>query len=241
MNPQYIYSGNSWAVRSFETTDGTETDFTNLALEWQIPYLDMAVKSQNNQQAIDRLERLQPHKINIPIIFVVSEPLMDVETTVLNTKKQGKEFLLTNSIHDFRNTLLQISLNQLNQLGVPVGLIGGHSDIMPEQITGYENISIIDSQWQQFLSDRSTNKIINGWGADIAKRIERNPHLINITPTTHLVDTISKQFVAWKEIEHHNLFTYCHPSRLGNELYAAHIKDKVIRFIKSNTGDYNTK
>jgi hypothetical protein len=83
----------------------------------------------------------------------------------------------------------------------------------------------------------SIKKIINGWGAEVAHRIMTNPQLTNITPSENVVDNIINHLDAWNHIEQHdtNLFTGCHPSRRGNELYAKYLKERVTNFIESNT------
>jgi hypothetical protein len=235
MIPKYIYAGPSWAARSYDTIEGTELDFTNLSMEWKISFHDISARGCNNCASITRIK---DYRGSLPIIMVLAEPLMDIDINRSKCDSAAcEEFLQCDDVEGYRRILMHDTLTQLNQLGRPVGLIGGHTDITDTQVLGFDNLTIIDSSWQQFLSDHSIQQPITGWGVDVAHRIFRNILFVNSKVSDAVLNAMDTQFAIWDALAkyHTPLFLGVHPNRKGTELYAAYLKDKVAIFITTNT------
>jgi len=58
-----IYIGPSWAARSFDTYDDTDTEITNIAKELKLEVIDLATPAHTNYKL---LKKLQSHLINNP-------------------------------------------------------------------------------------------------------------------------------------------------------------------------------
>lgn len=121
-----------------------------------------------------------------PIIWLTCEPLGDL---YYNSKKhdmswpyyQEDEILDDgSSVEDFVETLLcqgdwlksraklfDMSLKRMNDLGNPIGIIGSHCDIFPEQVEQYENLTVIEPSWQKHIAERcGITPLQNYIGAD---------------------------------------------------------------------------
>jgi len=239
MTCKYIYAGPSWAARSFDTLNGSESNFTNLAMQWGIPYYDISLCGRSNIVSLHHIRKaLQEQTISTPVIFILAEPLMDIDIIkVLVPIDACIELLQCADIHVFRNNLLHNFLIKLNQLDIPVGLIGGHTDVTDEQVATFKNLTVIDSSWQQFLSDRSIQQPILGWGAEVAHRIITHKRLSNIRASSNTLQPTLDQLALWDQLESYPtpLFTAYHPNCKGTVQYAAYLKSKVQYFINTNT------
>ena len=54
-----------------------------------------------------------------------------------------------------RNELLHVELKLMNDLGVPIGILGAHSDITYEDVIPYENLTVIEQSWQKILCNHA--------------------------------------------------------------------------------------
>jgi hypothetical protein len=136
-------------------------------------------------------------------------------------------------------TLEQQFYRRLNSLGIPVALIGAHTDVECES---FDNITVIHQSWQNFLGQRCGLNSFYGWPADVGHRWlqgivipERGPpeHFeLGTNPSPVVVDEIHKLFnVNWRILEKNKLFKGAHPTILGNQLFAQEIKQSVNNWL----------
>ena len=227
-----LYVGPSWATRSYDTPDGSESDYTNLYKELNLENFGiefLAFGGASNQHFIDYLTG--NYKTNFykkdydAIIWVYCEPLIEL-------KLQGKmqEFLESEDFWNMRLSANKKILDQLDQIGKPIALIGSHSDIVD---CNYKNITVIHPSWQKFLAEHAGIELkYGGWGAEVA-HMQLVTEYKDIKPSNNLVDAITEQFSAWRRLEYHRLFSWCHPNKKGNELFAKKIKNSLYSWINN--------
>ncbi len=213
------YTGPSWAVRSFdEPVERDRHGGTNLAKELGLDVVNLSQFGASNFQCYDIIKNY-PEKFDA-VLWVYCEPFVDVELEKLATVLSSENFW------DFRNTLNNNMLEKINNLGCPVGLIGGHSDITD---CNFDNISVIHQSWQKFLANRASVELNHGWGAERAHlAIIRND---NIKPSKTAVELISDTLKSWAQLEMYGVFRWVHPNTKGNQLFAKEIENSVKCFI----------
>lgn len=240
-----LYLGPSWAVQSFESTQGLEdTVKTNLAKELElINYTSLACYADSNLdqlQAAEQFMQQHPELAPFGIVFVTANSLQDGhKISGVSQVDFARAFLTsTDPIHTVKILERQF-YQQLNALGVPVALIGAHTDIECES---FDHITVIHPSWQNFLGQQCGLNSFYGWPADVAHRWlkgivipERGPpeHFeLGTDPSPAVVDEIHKLFNAnWITLEKNKLFKGAHPTILGNQLFAQEIKQSVNNWI----------
>ena len=213
-----LYVGPSWAVQNFEKLD-IENESTSLLQELKLSATNLASLGSSNWE---NLLQIQAQKNYDGVVWIYCEPILDIETFKVS---DISSFLQSEKFWQMRSQVNQITLEKINNLGCPVALIGAHSDIVDNN---YNNLYTIHHSWQKFLCEKINLNITQGWGAEIAHRwfMRRN-----IKPSYQLVDKITEVFAAWKQLEQQGLFWEVHPNRLGNEIFAKHIKQKLNNWI----------
>ena len=219
-----LYVGPSWAVTSFDASrPGYKIEPTSLFKELNLNAINLAKFSASNDDMVDAI--LNFNGPIIGIIWVYCEPL-------LNVCREDKVSVLNDpNFWNIRNKINDNILQRINDLNIPVGIIGAHSDIFN---CDYSNIEIIHSSWQQFLGNISTMEVENGWGAEILHRwlVYEFP---NSKISKEAVDMISVQFNTWTRLELNKLFYMTHPNRTGNILFANEIRSKINLFVSRLT------
>jgi len=240
-----LYLGSSWAVQSFETTTGVDDPVKiNLAQELGLTdYTMLAGFSETNQNQLDKAQQFMQHNPELApfrIVFVTANSLEDAyKTSSMSQVEFARDFLISEDPVNIVKDLEQQFYSQLNSLGIPVALIGAHTDVECES---YENITVIHSSWQNFLGQQCGLKSFYGWPADVAHRWlqgivipDRGPpeHFeLGTRPSKSVVDEIHKLFtINWKILEKNKLFKGPHPTILGNQLFAQEIKQSVNNWI----------
>jgi hypothetical protein len=240
-----LYLGPSWAVQSFESPGGEHDPVkTNLAQELELKdYTSLALYASSNfDQLALAQEFIQQHPELAPfrIVFVSANTLSDgPDLFNLSQVDFAKTFLLSNDPLDMIQSLEQQFYQHLNQLGVPVALIGAHTDVTCQS---HDNITVIHPSWQNFLVKHAGLNSVYGWAADVGHRwlqgivipeVGEPEHFeLGRDPSPAVVEEIHKIiFDTWMEIEKHKLFRSCHPSILGNQLFAKEIADSFNQWI----------
>ena len=233
---KYIYTGPSWANSSYPITDHS----TNLAREWGIPYIDMTQKGVGVLAQVQSIKKLNS---KLPIIWVYNEPILNLETI---TGISIDNFLQRSDWKDLWNECNQHCLSAIASLGVPVLLIGGHSDIVD---CNHSNITVACDSWQKWLAQQAGLTVDNGvvsvkmddggdflikhgWGAEIAHRYLHEHPAIN--PDPGLMNSVWDIFFFWKELEKANLFYEVHPNLQGNQLFAKFLLPTVTNFLQES-------
>lgn len=245
---KYIYAGPSWAVGSFPLT----AESTNLAQEWGFDHIDVSMCAASVSTTIKRVQQeLQSQKL--PVIWIYHEPLTSLDMV---TDMSFADFIQRSDWYNIRSQCNQQSLQLINNLGVPVLLIGAHSDIVD---CNFENITVGHHSWQKFLAESAglalTNNVINVapadggnyqltdcWGAEVVQRIihEYSDHT-EIIPNLSLVDATWNIYFFWDELTKKDYFFDVHPSKRGNIEFAKFLKTTVENFltIKDHYGQTN--
>lgn len=236
-----LYCGPSWAVQSFESTQGIDDIVkTNLAQELELTnYTSLALYSKsNNEQLQDAQEFMQQHTDLAPfrIIFVTANSLQDAhKTTGLSQIEFARLFLTSTEPMAIVKDLETKFYERLNALGVPVALIGAHTDV---SCTSHNNISVIHPSWQNFLAHHCGLNSFYGWPADIGHRWLQGIVIPDHGPPEHfdlgknpsatVVDEIHKLIhIVWPKMQDNKVFYGSHPNILGNQLFAQEIKQTV--------------
>ena len=240
-----LYLGPSWAVQSFESPGGEHDPVrTNLAQEVQLTdYTSPALHASSNTEQFNLAQEfMQQHPELAPfrIVFVSANTLKDgPEIFNLSQVEFARMFLTSNDPLDLIKGLESRFYKKLSSLGVPVALIGAHTDIT---CNSNNNITVIHPSWQNFLGAQCGLNSFYGWPADIAhgwlqgiiipKVGSPEQFDLGTKPSMTAVDEIHKIiFKTWMVIEKHKLFRCVHPNILGNRLFAKEIADSFNKWI----------
>ena len=224
-----IYIGPSWAERSFNTPDDTDTEITSIAKELDLDIVNLAQGGYSNRMLLQKLQSYlekNPQFKGSPIIWFYSEPFMDAWWY---ENCDGPTFLQSQDWMQIRSSTNQKILQEIGSLDHPVALIGSGSDIFD---CDQSNITVIHPSWQKFLASKCDARLDYGWGAEIAhKLIISNP---DIKPSHSIVDAITDTFNIWHKLEMNHLFQICHPNILGNKLFAKEIENPLINWLQKH-------
>ena len=240
-----LYLGPSWAVQSFESTHGLDDPVkTNLAQELELfDYTSLALYANSNLDQLQEAEAfMQQHPELAPfrIVFVMANSLQDgYKIAGVSQVDFARAFLTSEDPVGTIKTLEQQFYHRLNSLGIPVALIGAHTDVEYES---FDNITVIHPSWQNFLGQRCGLNSFYGWPADVGHRWLQGIVIPEYGPPEHfelgtnpspvVVDEIHKLFnVNWRILEKNKLFKGTHPTILGNQLFAQEIKQSVNNWI----------
>jgi hypothetical protein len=216
-----LYVGPSWANRSYDTVEGSETEYTSLLKELRIDATDLSKPGSSNMVCLDKINAYQG---NIDaILWVYCEPIADV----LHENK--KSLIESEDFWKIRKQINQDTLSMINQLDIPVGLIGAHSDIFD---CDHKNLTVIHDSWQKFLAKKVGVYLDKGWGAEVAHRYAMY-EFKDSKPSRAFVEYTSNTLQAWTKMELSGVFRGVHPNRKGNELFAQEIKNSVQSFINN--------
>ena len=150
-----LYLGPSWAVQSYESLHGDDDPVkTNLAAELKLTNFTSIARPNNtnlNQltaaiKFMDENPELAPFRI----LFVLSTSFDDAPGYYALSREQfANKFLVSTDPIGLIKDLEKIFYNKLNELDIPIGLIGAHTDVLDFNLK--ENITIIHPSWQNFL------------------------------------------------------------------------------------------
>lgn len=222
---KFIYTGPSWGELSYEPMEGFDVypNYTNLSLEWNLPCYNVAKRANNNYQCIDSVQALNK---DLPVVWVMCEPLVEI----LHNGPAQQEYLQSKNHLAFRQDLLHEQLTAMNNLGLPIGIVGAHSDIRQQDIDSFSNLSIIHPSWQNFLADYSGVESRNyNWGYEIAHVMFRV--FPDVKHDSQLIMDMYDGLEFWQQLENKKMFCDVHPNKLGNIKFAEHTKQSVIDFI----------
>ena len=231
----FVYTGPSWAASSFPLDGQT----TSLAKEWGFPCIN---QSRVATTILDQLKFI-PKNNTKPIVWVYGEPLFSYEeitgVSISDLIKRADWDVVRKQCNDF-------CLDAINALGVPVLIIGAHSDIVD---CNYNNITVAHPSWQRYLAEQANMVVHNNkifvemddgsnfiidicWGAEVLHRfMHEHPE---VTPSHEVTTAIWDIFFFWKELEKADLFFDVHPNYRGNKLFAEHLKPTVAKFLQEN-------
>jgi hypothetical protein len=223
---KFIYTGPSWAELSFEPLFQFTRwpNYTNLALEWELNCYNVSRCANSNYKCIDSVRALNK---DAPVVWVLCEPLIHI---LLKDTSRIKDYLTAKDHVAYRQEELQQQLTAMNDLGLPIGIIGSHSDIRQADIEGFKNLSIIYPSWQNFLAEEvGVQPNVYNWGYEVAHvMIYRNK---DIRPSDQLIMDICDGEEFWDKLEKGKVFFNSHPNKLGTIKFAKHIKQQVVDFI----------
>jgi len=214
-----LYVGPSWAHRSYDTSMGVESAYTNLYRELKLDVVDLSKPGTSNWYFLNKFDQnsTDHYKEDYSgIIWVYPEPMLDIID--IKSSIESEDFWEIRSEHNRQQ------LQEINNIGVPVAIIGAHSDIVD---CDYSNITVIHPSWQKFLAEYSNTTLEHGWGCEVAHRhiLEES---LDIKPSQNVVDHVSDTWAVWCKLDLNRVFCWCHPNRLGTELFANEIKSNLF-------------
>ena len=236
---QFIYTGPSWAHSSYDPPDTVEyANPTNLVKEWQIPCLNLSLPGAS---VSNRIEAIAKSNVKLPIIWIYNEPLGNLKDAIgmdFNTFIQRSDWL------DIWKECNRWCLKEINDIGLPVLLIGAHSDVVD---CDFSNITIGHNSWQRYIAKLAGLKVDNNtvyvkmddggdytlnqcWGAEVVHRFIHEHD--NIKPSQEITNAVWDIFFFWKELEKSNLFFEVHPNKRSNQQFAEFLLPTVNKFLQ---------
>jgi len=238
-----LYLGPSWAVQSFESFNGDDDLIkTNLAKELGLSnFTQIADCNTSNLQQLTRAVKFMEENPNLApfqILFVMAGSLTDGYYYYnLSPEDFAYKFLKSDDPIGIVKNLECIFYEQLSMLNVPVGLIGGHVDVMNFNFPS--NITVIHQSWQNFLGSQCGLGNFIGWQGEIANlwlqgRLEYDVYIDTVMPSKQVVFELDRLMSAWTTIGlNGKLWCGVHPNILGNQLFAKEIANSFNQWINN--------
>jgi len=235
---KYIYAGPSWAFGGFPL--GADT--TNLAQEWGFDHVNVSECAASVLKTLRKVKQELAEQSR-PVVWIYHDPLTNLAEFA---NMSMKEFIQDSAWLEIRSKCNQAALAEINNIGVPVLLIGAHSDIVD---CDFENITVGHASWQKFLAQQAGMTVTNGvievepsdggnyalshcWGAEMVQRIiHRYSDIPEIKPTASLVDATWDIYFFWDELAKKDYFFEAHPTKRGNIEFAKFLKTTVENFL----------
>lgn len=225
----YNYVGPTWAQRSF---DPVGIEHTNFAKQWSQPYVEQVFSS------TPPLTIARQVRNDLPIVWVYSDPWGNVPEI---TGITFKEYVSRNDWFEIWQYCNDYILRSINNIGVPVFLIGTHCDVIT--CDKYSNIIVAHPSMQKWMAQQvgilvddqisipSENIIIDHCiAAEIySKFLYENPG-INGDPV--LKDLLIDQWIFWKQLENNGYMFDVHPTRKSYIEFAEILHPKLLDFLK---------
>jgi hypothetical protein len=227
-----LYVGPSWAARSYDTPEGSESDFTNLVKELNLDVDNQAKIGTSNLYILKTLPS-NYQDLYRGIIWVYAEPLTDLTSLGHYTQNLNHitpdALIKSENFWEMREEINQFILSKLSNIKCPIGFIGAHGDV-PE--SNYSNFVTIHPSWQKFLANHVGVQLDDGWGAEVSHRSIMTEYA-HVTPSKAIINKISDTFASWHKLELNRVFNWCHPNKKGNNLFAKEIANNVQSFINN--------
>ena len=216
---KFIYAGSSWAKKSYDNVDVSETNLLKL---WKLEdsAIDISRRGNAFNSSYNDLFWLDS---DLPVIYITCETLAGIPDSEICDIKD---------VMKFRKNIHENHMNMLRDIKNSVAIIGAHTDVSYTDVSNSNN-RIIDLSWQNFLLREANIPERYNFGADIIhKAWHANDCKIK---DQSILEKIQSQFEVWDRLKQEGLMYGPHPTRKGNELYAEYTYDKVKEFINDNT------
>ena len=226
----YNYVGPTWAQKSFDSPN-LLLEPTNFAKQWQLPYIEQVFPS------MPPLSIAQRVKTNLPIVWIYSDPWGNVPEITGIAFEEYVSRVDWFEIWQYCNNHI---LHAINNLGVPVLLIGTHCDIMA--CDNYPNITIAHASMQKWMAQQvgllsnnqvcipTENIIINHcFASEIYSRFLYENPTINGNPV--LNDLLIDHCIFWKQLENNGYMYDNHPTKKSYTQFAKVLRPKLINFL----------
>ena len=214
---KFIYAGPSWAKKSYDNVDVSETNLLKL---WKLE--DSAIDISRRGNTFNNSYNDLIYNSDLPVIYITCEPLADIPDSEICDIKD---------VMKFRKNIHENHMNILRNIKNLVAIIGAHTDVSYDDVSNSNN-RIIDLSWQNFLLRKANIPERYNFGADIIHTAwHANDCKIK---DQSILEKIQSQFEVWDRLQQEGLMYGPHPTRKGNELYAEYTYDKVKEFINDN-------
>jgi hypothetical protein len=239
-----LYLGPSWAVQSFETWQGNDPIKTNLAQELElVNYTNLARCGDSNMAQIDMAQefmRDHPELAPFRAIFITSNSLQDSER-LLNMHRVdfARHFITHDSVLNLVRDLELQFYRAVEELNIPVALIGAHTDI--QDYAWSPNVTVIHASWQNFLASVVGLNSFVGWAAEIAqlwlssKIVPAQGPMMSFdcdqAPSMSAVFEIDHVMTTWSRLERAGLWKGVHPNIKGNKIFAQAISQLINQWL----------
>lgn len=239
-DPLFIYAGPSWAASSYPV----DANSTNLSLEWNLPCINVSRPASSTFDQLDAIRR-QSQSAHRPVIWIYNDPLTVLESV---TSKSLRDFVQDPFWFEIYREVNQICLDRINDIGMPVLLIGGHCDVFD---CDHENITIAHPSWQKWMAETSGMRVLDGvidveptdggnyqldlcWGAEV---VQRFLHLNQgVKAHASLVDSMWDIYFFWDELQRRDWFFEVHPNKRANIEFAKFLRSTVNLFLEKPNG-----
>jgi hypothetical protein len=226
----YNYVGPTWAQKSFDSPD-LLIEPTNFAKQWQLSYVEQVFS------ATPPLTIAQRVRTDLPIVWVYSDPWGNVPDIT------GITFEDYVSRHDWFEIWQDCNdhiLRTINDLGVPVLLIGTHCDIIGAN--DYSNITVAHVSMQKWMAQQvglfTDNQVCipnegividHCFAAEIySKFLHENPAVCG---DAGLKNRLIDHWVFWKQLENDGYMFDVHPTRKSYVEFAEVLRPKLLDFL----------
>lgn len=226
----YNYIGPTWAERSFDPEGIAQTNFARV---WNYPNNTLTYPSTPPGTIVNRVKGLLD---NNPVVWIYSDPWGDIPWL---TGIPHSEFVCRADWFDIWRDANQQILRKINQLGVPVLLIGAHCDVID---CDFANITVAHPSWQMFMAEslglvvdqkiQVQNRTIEHC---IAQEIyfgffHANP---DIEPDSVLKDLVIDQWMLWDQFHQAGLMWDHHPTNASYTLFAEALRPQLNEWLNN--------
>ena len=211
---KYIYTGPSWAARAWEPEHNTE--LTNYAELLALPYYDVSRNGWQHDGIFKSLLDLDCR--NKPIIYLWPG-LSESRWIELAVDTHWKSKIMDFQIKD---------LNELNDLGNKILIIGSHSNIRVDG--SYSNITFYQENIQDYINKQCNTTCDYLFDAEAA---HANGVLRHKRPDPGLVDAVYECMETWRKWDELGYFYACHPTNKTVKGFIKKNKTSILSWLSS--------
>jgi hypothetical protein len=224
----FNYVGPTWAEKSFDADQNTIP--TNFAKEWNLRCVQQIFPSMPPLSIAKRV------RTDLPIVWVYSDPWGNVPE-IANVS--FAEFVSREDWFDIWQECNDVVLKKINDLGVPVLIIGTHCDVIN---CHYSNITVAHPSMQKWMAEqidlfKNDKIVVPEEGIVISHCIAHEIYFKFFTENedvqvdSGLKDLVLDHWIFWRRLEQMNLVYDTHPTRYSYEKFSKLIKPCVEKFI----------
>jgi hypothetical protein len=226
----YNYVGPTWAQKSFDSPE-LLLEPTNFAKQWQLPYVEQVFPS------TPPLTIAQKVRTDLPIVWVYSDPWGNVPEI---TGIAFKDYVSRTDWFEIWQHCNDHILRTINNIGVPILLIGTHCDIIA--CNNYPNINVAHASMQKWMAQQAgmlTNNQIcipnenitinHCFAAEIYSRFLHENSKVD--GDLILKDLLIDHWIFWKQLEKAGYMYDVHPTKKSYTQFAELLRPTLLDFL----------
>jgi hypothetical protein len=151
----------------------------------------------------------------------------------------ARHFITHDSVLNLVRDLELQFYRAVEELNIPVALIGAHTDI--QDYAWSPNVTVIHASWQNFLASVVGLNSFVGWAAEIAqlwlssKIVPAQGPMMSFdcdqAPSMSAVFEIDHVMTTWSRLERAGLWKGVHPNIKGNKIFALAISHLINQWL----------